>query len=169
MPWDGRRETLPMRTIPAGTHLFHGTDCAGDFTVPDGPAWFADTDKEAAYWAGWNVPAHDRADGERRVHAFVTLAPVTLVDIDAAQEGVADSDEAWDRLCAAVTGEDEYLDRDELAAAMAEKGLAGWWGEGETLLSRPDALLKFLSRRHVPGENGLRPEPSTYVPAAAAA
>lgn len=167
MPWDGRRETMPTRTIPAGTHLFHGTDCAGDFTVPDGPAWFAATHDEAAYWAGWNVPAHDRADGERRVHDFVTLADVTLVDLDACQDG-HDGDGAWERLCAAVTGDDEYLCRDELASAMAERGMAGWCGEGEVLLALPGELLGFLSRRHVPGENDLRPEPSTYVHAAAA-
>ena len=30
--------TWPILTLQAGTVLFHGTACAGDFVIPDGPA-----------------------------------------------------------------------------------------------------------------------------------
>jgi len=163
MPWDGTLENLPMLVIPAGTELHHGTDCAGDFEIPDGPAWFASTHEVAAEWAGWNYPAHDRADGERRTHAHVTLADLRLVDLDAVQA----VEDGWDRLCLAVAGIDDELTREELAAAFAQRGLAGWAGEEELLIVSPDKVLRFVGRIPVPGENPLRPVPSTYLPPAA--
>ena len=161
MRWDGKLATMPMVPLAAGTPLHHGTDCAGGFEFPDGPAWFAGTQAEAADWAGWNVPPDGREDGERRTHAYVTTADLSLVDV----RRIRRLRDGWERLCLAAAGEFDELLRDEVAAALAAKGYAGWVDGGEVMLTDPAGSLRFLGRTHVPGDNLMRPQPSTYRPA----
>jgi hypothetical protein len=164
MAWNGELATLPTITLEAGTVLHHGTDCAGDFEIPDGPAWFAADATDAADWAGWNTPPYDRADGERRTHAFVTTQAVRVIDLAAAYS----DDDGWIALCLAATGEDEELTRSELAEALVAHGFLGWSGDGEVMLADPGKVLRFVGRTPVPGANPLRPFPSTYAMAAEA-
>ena len=59
---------LEMAVLRAGTPLFHGTRCAGDYGIPDGPAWFAYTRGSAAKWIDWSARLPEgRHPGERRV------------------------------------------------------------------------------------------------------
>ena len=153
-------DDLPRTVLAKGTPLFHGTDCAGDFEIPDGPAWFADSFETAAYWAGWNFPAHDREDGERRVHVYVVAADVALLDLDAFADDVAG--DGWIRLAELAAGVSEEITRDEMAAALKAKGVAGWLGHGEVMLTSPELVLSFERTTVVEGENPLRPVPSTY-------
>lgn len=154
-------ETLPRIMLKAGTTLYHGTDCAGDFEIPDGPAWFTTDPGEAEEWAGWNVPAHGREDGERRIHTFVVERDVALLDMDTIAADIA-TDE-WADLAEIVTGVNDEILRDEMAAGLKAKGMTGWLGHGEVLLTSPESVLRFIERTSVPGENPMRETPSTYV------
>lgn len=158
---NGRLDALPRIVLKAGTTLHHGTDCAGDFDIPDGPAWFTAEMADAEEWAGWNVPAHDRDDGERRVHTFVVQEDVTLLDLDRIAGDISGPE--WADLAELVTGVNDEILRDEMAAGLKALGMAGWLGHSEVLLTFPERSLRFVERVPVPGENPMRPEPSTYV------
>lgn len=55
---------VPRRTISAGMPLFHGSRCAGGFTMPDGPAWFAFDILSARKWCDWfNIFPTDKSGG----------------------------------------------------------------------------------------------------------
>lgn len=152
---------LPRVVLKAGTTLHHGTDCAGDFEIPDGPAWFTADMAAAEEWAGWNVPAHDREDGERRIHSFVVQEDLELLDLDAIAQDIGEQE--WADLAELVTGVNDEILRDEMAAGLKAGGMAGWLGHSEVLLTFPERTLRFVDRVAVPGENPMRPEPSTYV------
>ena len=159
--WDGTLAGAPLLTLPAGRRLHHGTDCEGDFEVPDGPAWFGRTRSTAAYWAGWNVPPDGRRDGPRRTLSYVTTRDVALFDLDRAVR----TDDDWLELCLAATGIDDDVDeRIVLARALAGHGFAGWIGQGEVMLTGPSGILRLVSVRPVEGANPMRPRPSTYAP-----
>jgi hypothetical protein len=129
------RTVAPLETtiLPAGTALFHGTDCAGDFSVPDGPAWFAFTLEKATEWAGWSDQAPEgRTKGERRVLSFRLAADAELPD-------TRDSAD-WRRLSRALCGDDE-AGVGEVADGAAAAGLPGWRGRAEVMLVDPARWL----------------------------
>jgi hypothetical protein len=119
----------PAFVLPAGTALFHGSDCAGEFLVPDGPAWFAFSLARGAQGSGWSETAPTgRIKGERRVLAFRTGADIPLIDTRKL--------EIWEKLCADLTGDPETGSR-TVAFRVWEEGIAGWYGQHEVLLAEP--------------------------------
>lgn len=134
---------IPLRTLPAGTALFHGTDCEGGFETPDGPAWFAFDASAAESWAGWSeaVPP-GRVKGARRLFAFETVRDLDLPDTR--------SEEAWRALCVGLCGDEEAGSR-TLAQRVAAAGLSGWYGGREVMLVRPADLLRLIEVRMLEG------------------
>ncbi|MGY3582433.1 hypothetical protein ACVIGB_000643 [Bradyrhizobium sp. USDA 4341] len=127
----------PTFVLPTGAQLFHGTDCAGEFLVPDGPAWFAFSRAEAARWAGWSesVPT-GRFKGDRRLFAFTTTLDLRLIDTRKI--------ETWQRLCTELCGDPE-AGTGTVAQCLREAGLVGWHGRTEVLLSDPAAWLSHCA------------------------
>jgi len=125
---------IPTTLLKAGTPLWHGTDCEGDFLHPDGPAWFAFSLEDAQKWSGWSQSVPEgRAKGERRVLAFEAARDVVLLDTSERTH--------WEALCEAATGDPEGSPWGA-AAALAQRGLAeGWYGRTEILLVAPSAAL----------------------------
>jgi hypothetical protein len=156
--------------LPAGNEVDHGLerrtrDAADDNAGGwDRPASRHGLRRGLRDPGRWNTPPYDRADGERRTHAFVTTQAVRVIDLAAAYS----DDDGWIALCLAATGEDEELTRSELAEALVAHGFLGWSGDGEVMLADPGKVLRFVGRTPVPGANPLRPFPSTYAMAAEA-
>lgn len=68
--------------VPKGTFLFHGTDCAGDFKIPDGPSWFAFNRTAAVEWVGWSEERpNGRQKGSGRVLVTEVSQDIDLVDL----------------------------------------------------------------------------------------
>lgn len=124
---------FPMLVLPAGTTVFHGTDSAGEFLIPDGPAWFAFDQAKAKQWAGWSqgMPA-GRTKADRRVLVLRTTADVSLLDTRKVRD--------WEKLCLDLCGDPEagmYV----VAQEVRQAGYAGWYGRTEMLLGNPAAWL----------------------------
>lgn len=130
-------ESVPRRILPAGTRLWHGTNTAGDFEVPDGPAWFALTHKGAAEWVGWGGVCGGRVAGSSRVHEFESVADVELLDLFGLED--------WRRVSLEMVGDPDG-GTGCVAAALVDVA-AGWVGEGEVMFTAPETKLKFV-RRH---------------------
>lgn len=129
MPDYGNYPQPPPMTLEAGTTLYHGTDSAGDFLIPDGPAWFCLDKEKALEWTGWSEgPCKGRKKGEPRVLAVTLAKNVTLLDTT--------SRVVWIALCHRFDFDDAQ--NYELAHKLKEKGYAGWYGPTEVLLCRPD-------------------------------
>jgi hypothetical protein len=123
----------PAFVLPAGTQLFHGSDCAGEFLVPDGPAWFAFTFERGARWSGWSeIPPAGRIKGQRRLLAFKVAADITLIDTRRF--------EIWEKLCTDLSGDPE-AGMGTIAQRVREEGLVGWYGRHEVLLAEPATWL----------------------------
>lgn len=137
----------PFFVLPAGTLLFHGSDCDGDFLIPDGPAWFAFTKPKAAEWAGWSesVPP-GRSKGDKRVLALKSIADVKLIDTRKLQ--------TWQKLCVDLCGDAE-AGTGTVAYRAREASLVGWYGRTEVLLTDPAAWLihqaTYDLASHAPG------------------
>ena len=126
-------DDIPTSVVKAGTKLWHGTDCGGDFQCPDGPAWFAFTFEIAQKWSGWcEGTATGRTKGARRVLAFEVKSDLTLL--------LVDNEAHWYELSEIATGEADGSPW-TMAAAIANKNLAkGWVGTGisaEIMLTDP--------------------------------
>ncbi len=132
-----RTKTLPTARLEAGTKLYHGTRCVGDFEAPDGPAWFAFDRDKARGWCDWaSEPPRGRTYGEPRVLCYEVAADAELLDTRTLVN--------WERAGIALVGDGDpeiYA----LAAAVARSGRAGWLGGSEVLLSEPAAWLRRLA------------------------
>lgn len=126
---------VPVQVLPAGTLLFHGTDC-DNFNEADeplwGPAWLSESATVAEHFArrsgGWGGP--------RRVVVYRVAEPVTLPLVS---QG-ADMDQLADAFDLALLGVEEMRD------SVQRAGLPGWWiannypTGSDILLSRTDCL-----------------------------
>ena len=137
-----RAPHFTMKRIPAGTLLFHGTDCVGDFTIPDGPAWFAFSREKADYWSKIQstVPS-GRTKGESRVLEFVVEKDVSPFDTEHYDD--------WVRMCEWFVGGSDATPH-QLANALALHGHLGWYGREEILLTSPEAWLRRLPDSPIP-------------------
>lgn len=132
-----RTKALPTLTLKAGTRLFHGTRCVGEFEAPDGPAWFAFDRDKAREWCDWsNEPPKGRTHGEARVLCYEVSADVELLDTRTLR--------AWQRAGIALVDDDDP-EIYSLAAAVARSGRGGWFGRSEVMLSEPSARLLRLA------------------------
>lgn len=124
---------LKFRTIKAGTLLYHGTDCAGDFHIPDGPAWFTWSREQAEEWAGWSecLPA-GRTKGPPRIISARLSQNVRLVDVEELED--------WKNLCLAFDMSEPSPGR--LAQAMSDAGMDGWYESSEVMLTNPEKVLQ---------------------------
>jgi hypothetical protein len=123
---------LEMAVLRAGTPLFHGTRCAGDYGIPDGPAWFAYTRGSAAKWIDWSARLPEgRHPGERRVLHSAAARDAVLLDTSRAAD--------WHRLSDALTGDPE-ADVRWVARCLAGKA-DGWMGRAEVMLCAPERWL----------------------------
>ena len=104
-----RPRTLTLRR---GKILYHGTNTQDEFDVPDGPAWFSDTESVAREFATWHGDS-----GRPRVLSFKLTHNLRLARID----DVLDFDKAT-RTEDAVS---EYADPTELANEVC-RGYDGW-------------------------------------------
>lgn len=119
--------------------MWHGTNTAGKFLIPDGPAWFAFSREAAENWVGWGGVADNRSEGPGRVHEYVTAAPVVVLDVFALDD--------WRNLSERMTG-----DPDCGTGILAAKGAsveAGWVGEEEIMLAAPHDVLLFVKKHLV--------------------
>ena len=125
--------SYPTLVLPAGTKLFHGTDSAGEFLVPDGPAWFAFNLSKAQQWAGWSqsMPA-GRTKADRRVLVLRSRADVSLLDTRKRSD--------WEKLCLELCGDPE-AGMYAVAEQVRQAGYAGWYGRTEVLLTDPAIWL----------------------------
>jgi len=120
--------------LPAGTKLFHGTDCAGEFDIPDGPAWFCPTREGAEGWVDWSKETpRGRKKGPGRV-----LGPLVVArDLILANTILL---EDWRSLGEELLGDPDPLTGD-LARAVVAAGLDGWAGRAEVMVSKPHEVL----------------------------
>jgi hypothetical protein len=119
--------------IPKGTSLYHGTDCEGDFVIPDGPSWFTFAHDEAARWAGWSESLpQGRKRGLKRVLVTETIEDIDLVDVV--------SLERWEAVATSVCGDPEATSY-AVADAFMKSGLVGWIGKHEIMLTTPALVL----------------------------
>lgn len=126
------------KTLTAGTVLYHGTDALEEFLIPRGPAWFAWDWQSAAKWAGWG----SKARGQRRVIQARLTAPLEVQDTSICED--------WRELCYRLIG-DEDATPWNMAKAVAENDLGGWYGRAEILLVDV-SLLEQVSVRNVPDD-----------------
>jgi len=120
--------------ISKGTILFHGTDCAGDFEIPDGPCWFAFNRSAAAQWVGWSdEPPQGRDKGAGRVLEVEITQDVDLVDMA--------SLDSWELAASAFCGDSEASIY-EMAEAFNQQRALGWATEREIMLTRPGEVLR---------------------------
>lgn len=123
------------------TTLYHGTNCAGDFSLPDGPAWFCLDFDTATKWSGWSTtPPRGKTIGRRRVLACHLTQSIELLDTRSIED--------WQRLGEALAGDtDPYMWT--IARLVSEAGYNGWLGNTEVMLSRPSAHLEPMGSRNV--------------------
>lgn len=139
---------LPRRTIPAGTRLYHGTQTAGRFVLPDGPAWFTTAEDSAARWIGWARAPVGRRRGASRVLVAELTEAVALLDVVALGR--------WRHLALATAGDPE-AGPGTMARVLRSAGIAGWYGRTEVLLTVPEAVLSPVEVRvHAPRAAQLR-------------
>ena len=118
---------FPVKTLPKGTLLFHGTNTAGKFTIPDGPAWFTLDHDSAKGWVGWGGVADNRKPGQERVLICRLNHDIELLDTS--------NRETWLKLAEAATGNPES-GGGWVAEALC--GAAnGWRGRDEVMLCEP--------------------------------
>ena len=132
---------LPTRALPEGAQLWHGSDCAGKFSVPDGPAWFALDEQSGLRWARWRQrPPAGRSRGPARLFRYVVARPVDLVDTAARGD--------WAALAALLCGDPEAGSW-QVASALAATGAGGkgWYGRAEVLLCDPAQCLDLVEAR----------------------
>jgi hypothetical protein len=112
--------------IPFSGKLFHGSDRAASFVIPDGPAWFALSEDKALEWAEWGKARKPCV----RVYTCSKVFLVDLLKYD-------DVDATFKQL---------RIDMDlpyRLQAGQFRKfGLAGWLGSEEVMLTFPERYLR---------------------------
>lgn len=136
-------DDYPRASLPKGTMLYHGTNTAGDFEIPDGPAWFAPTFELSRQWVGWASPPSNRALGDGRIHEFEVIADIPdLIDIRVIPH---DMGQGWSEFCEAATGEYDELGPGWVASALVGK-CQGWQGREEIMLTEPQSYLRFVDR-----------------------
>jgi hypothetical protein len=124
----------PTKILPAGTLLYHGTKTAGDFTLPDGPAWFAFSYGEAEKWINWSsTPPSGRTFGEPRVIVACVVKPVELADTRSLRN--------WQQFCQTLLGDPEP-GIGVIAQAAKKARIPGWLGNTEVMLARPKMYLR---------------------------
>ena len=122
--------------LRAGTRLYHGTNCAGEFLIPNGPAWFATDHDKALKWAGWTSPPKGRTLGAVRVLSFVSIRSVLLIETNERSQ--------WDQL-STVLLDDPEANVWAVAHALAATGSPGWSAPGEIMLCAPSIFLRPLA------------------------
>lgn len=122
-----------VRRIPAGQMLYHGTDCAGDFLLPDGPAWFSRWYWFAATMAGWRPPPPGRSRGPRRVLKARLSRDIVLRDFG----------DSWFN-----------PDSEEIAGLADTPGIDGWYARTEVLLLDPATSLIHAAWRSMTKRSG---------------
>ena len=124
--------------LAKGKRVFHGTDCAGNFLLPDGPAWFAFDAAGARRAVHWerSLP-RGRRQGPRRVLEAVVKRDIRL--IDTRQEGI------WREVCAALCKGNRDASTYEVAHAIARRRGTGWYGDTEILLVKPAYSLTAIA------------------------
>lgn len=129
------RVRLPIVTLPASSQLWHGSDCAGRFSVPDGPAWFALDEQTGVRWASWReTPPAGRRKGKPRLFSFLLSREVELLDV----EDIS----VWQEFGLTLLGDPEAS---PWALAQALVGQAdGWRTEAEIMLCCPRQHLQPL-------------------------
>ncbi|TLX16999.1 hypothetical protein [Rhizobium sp. MHM7A] len=121
-------------TIAKGTMLYHGTDSAGDFAIPDGPCWFTLRHEDAIRWVGWSESLpQGRERGLGRVLVSETIDDIDLVDVTALKR--------WEAVATAVCDDPEATSY-AVANAFLKNGIVGWIGDREIMLTNPGQALK---------------------------
>jgi hypothetical protein len=119
--------------LAKGTVLYHGTDCDGDFGIPDGPCWFAFDRRTAKNWVDWSQkPPAGRVKGPGRVIEVELSKDVLLLDVVVLED--------WAALAMEHCGDIEASPY-PVADSLAGKGVLGWIGEREIMLTRPENVL----------------------------
>lgn len=140
--------------LKRGTVLFHGTSVDEDFDVPQGPAWFSNSEQVARYFANW----HDGPNA--RVLTHTVTASVALPVIETDQDW-----RVFQQRVAITLGHDDsdYSDPNEFAECVCQAGLPGWtiphnYPEGaDILICRPDFVVaptQAPTRLHNPARLG---------------
>ena len=126
--------TLTAVTVPAGTRIWHGSDCTGPLDPPAGPAWFTRDPAAAADWAGWSEGLPDgRERGQRRLLGYELTAPVRLLDTTRLED--------WSALGVALLDDPEPGPW-ALADALTRAEGGGWSSPRELLLCDTGVLRK---------------------------
>ena len=127
----------PTKVLRAGTILYHGTNSAGDFQHPDGPAWFTPSLKIGLQWAGWSESLPDgRTKGDKRVLSYRVVQDVTLLSFTA---------KVWSGL-GLILCDDEEPSPWDLAHKLVGC-VPGWMStesNGEVMLTTPSEVLEFV-------------------------
>jgi len=133
--------------IKKGTLLYHGTDCAGDFAIPDGPCWFALNQEDAVKWVGWSESLPEgRERGSWRVLITETVDDIDLIDVI--------SLERWEEVAMGVCNDPEATNY-AVANGLWKNGIIGWIGDQEIMLTTPDQVLTPKEVVHLQPEHSL--------------
>lgn len=133
--------TLRLLRLAAGTRLFHGTNCAGNFERIEAPAWFCLDETSARWWISWRTPPEGRSAGADAVVEYETTSDLYLIDTGKAED--------MHRLAQVVTG-NLYVwgTRRTLAGDMRDAGLPGWIGNNEVCLVSTSGI-RLVEKRAV--------------------
>lgn len=135
--------------IPKGTLLYHGTDCAGDFAIPDGPSWFTLGREDAVQWVGWSESLpQGRNRGPGRVLVAETIDDIDLIDVIALKR--------WEAVATAICDDAEATSY-AVANAFLQNGISGWLGRNEVMLTHPGQMLKAKEVLYLEPELGAPP------------
>jgi len=139
--YDEDEEPIELVTIPVGTTLYHGTQAPEDFVIPDGPAWFSDSETVAEDFVGWNEwPEEGRH--RPRILTYRVIEPIELVRISDTPSLMALLESIGSDVASGV----------EMAEDVC-RHYAGWhiphnyFAGSDTLICYPDDYLELVEER----------------------
>lgn len=140
---------LLMKTLEAGTILFHGTDSDDLIEADDsldGPAWLSTSRSVATHFA----KRSGGYGGKKRVVEYRLAEPVQLHEILSSREMSEFAEEYGISLCGVS----------EMRESVADSGISGWiipfnYQDGDDVLIADTSALEYVATHHE-GETACR-------------
>lgn len=127
---------MEIRSLPAGTDLYHGTSSPKDFLIPNGPAFFSDNYSVAKHFVTWHRGRNPRVLRFEATEEIPSLALIeSKADFDALSEEI---------------GFDPVMDTQGRVDLVRTAGYDGWiipnnYPDGaDIMILEPAKWLKFL-------------------------
>lgn len=144
--WGEEQYTPETHIIEVGTELYHGTQSPEEFDIPNGPAWFSESQYVAEDFVKWNEWPDEKM--RPRILTFNVIAPIELVSFDG-----EDAIEQFKEHHGVESGGIR-----DLADAVCEAGFNGWivphnYPSGaDIMVCEPEGYVEFIDEEEYEGD-----------------